>query len=170
MKLVCAGGFECGDGWYQVIDSLCANIEHHVKWKRGNRARDIRRNRAIKNGYDAVVKFLAGDHEPRDWHYERAQELINSGPQEPEPKVNRVVVDQVKEKFGGLRFYYHGGDNEVSGMVRMAESWAAVTCEKCGNPGHLRHGGWIRTLCDEHEAEYQARQTKYESEEVDEHV
>lgn len=67
-----------------------------------------------------------------------------------------VVVTQIKEKFGGLRFYYDGGDDTVDGMVRMAESWAARTCEVCGNPGTSRSGGWIRTLCDEHEAERQA--------------
>lgn len=26
-------GFECGDGWYNIIDQLCANIQHHVDWK-----------------------------------------------------------------------------------------------------------------------------------------
>jgi hypothetical protein len=42
-------------------------------------------------------------------------------------------------------------------MVRMAESWAAHTCEECGKPGKMRTGGWIRTLCEEHEAERQER-------------
>jgi hypothetical protein len=67
-----------------------------------------------------------------------------------EETVKQVVVIQVKEKFGGLRFYYEGGDKVVDGMVRMAESWAAVTCEQCGKPGQMRTGGWIKTLCDEH--------------------
>ena len=66
-----------------------------------------------------------------------------------------VTVSQVKEKFGGLRFYYSGGNDTVDGMVRMAESWAAHTCEECGAPGKSRSGGWIRTLCDHHEAERQ---------------
>lgn len=68
-----------------------------------------------------------------------------------------VSVNQIKEKLGGLRFYYSGGDDTVDGMVRMAESWAAHTCEICGQPGTIRSGGWIKTLCDEHEAERQAR-------------
>jgi hypothetical protein len=42
-------------------------------------------------------------------------------------------------------------------MVRMAEAWADHTCETCGNVGKSRNGGWIKTLCDEHEAERQAR-------------
>ena len=66
-----------------------------------------------------------------------------------------VTVVQVKEKFGTLRFYYDGGDDKIDGMVRMAESMSAVTCEKCGKPGTSTGGGWIKTLCDEHREEYQ---------------
>jgi hypothetical protein len=69
--------------------------------------------------------------------------------------VAQVTVNQIKEKFGGLRFYYSGGDDAIDGMVRMAESWAAHSCEECGAPGKSREGGWIRTLCDTHEAERQ---------------
>jgi hypothetical protein len=77
--------------------------------------------------------------------------------------VPQVVVGQIKEKFGGLRFYYSGGDDEISGMVRMAEAWAAHTCETCGAPGKRRDGGWIKTLCDHHEAERQQRINQYEN-------
>ena len=69
--------------------------------------------------------------------------------------VAQVTVNQIKEKFGGLRFYYSGGDDAIDGMVRMAESWAAHSCETCGSPGKSRSGGWIKTLCDHHEAERQ---------------
>ena len=77
--------------------------------------------------------------------------------------VPQVVVGQIKEKFGGLRFYYSGGDDEISGMVRMAEAWANNTCETCGAPGKRREGGWIKTLCDTHEAERQQRMKEYEN-------
>ena len=73
------------------------------------------------------------------------------------PVVEQVVVAQIKEKFGGLRFYYDGGDDRVYGMVRMAESWADHACEECGKPGKSRNTGWIKTLCDEHAAEREAR-------------
>lgn len=69
----------------------------------------------------------------------------------------QVVVEQIKEKFGGLRFYYQGGDEQIHGMVRMAEAWAGTACEECGGIGKRRGGGWVRTLCDVHEAERQAR-------------
>lgn len=106
-------GFDVGDGWYQILDSLCGNIQNYIDWK----------NRSATAGYN------------------------NTEP------VEQVVADQVKEKFGGLRFYYTGGDAEIRGMVQMAESWASVTCETCGSPGRYRHGGWIRTLCDTHAEE-----------------
>ena len=71
--------------------------------------------------------------------------------------VPQVTVAQIKEKFGGLRFYYDGGDEHINGMVRMAEAWADASCEECGAPGKRRDGGWIKTLCDHHEAERQQR-------------
>lgn len=75
---------------------------------------------------------------------------------EKHPVVEQVVVAQIKEKFGGLRFYYDGGDDAVRGMVRMAEAWADKHCEECGKPGQSRNTGWIKTLCDEHSAEREA--------------
>lgn len=69
----------------------------------------------------------------------------------------QVVVEQIKEKFGGLRFYYQGGDDYIHGLVSMAESWASVACEECGGIGKRRSGGWVRTLCDTHEHERNAR-------------
>ena len=77
--------------------------------------------------------------------------------------VAQVVVAQIKEKFGGLRFYYDGGDERIRGMVQMAEVWADASCEECGAPGKRRDGGWIKTLCDHHEAERQQRKKEYEN-------
>ena len=77
--------------------------------------------------------------------------------------VPQVTVAQIKEKFGGLRFYYDGGDEQIRGMVQMAEAWADTSCEECGAPGKRRDGGWIKTLCDHHEAERQQRIKQYEN-------
>ena len=100
-------GFSCGDGWFNIIDLLCANIQSHIDWENKN-----------------------------------------------EEKVPQVVVKQVKEKFGTLRFYISGGDDYIHGLVRMAESMSSRTCEKCGASGKL-YGvsekgitGWMHTHCD----------------------
>ena len=102
-------GFECGDGWFPILDQLMGNIQHHIDWK------------------------------------QQQKEKYNRG-----EGCTQVTLDQVKEKFGTLRFYYTGGDDVIDGMVRMAESMSGVTCEECGSPGKRVGGGWITTLCEEH--------------------
>ncbi len=106
---------------------------------------------AVGAGWWHIIESLCGN----------IQHHLNWKNKESET-VPQVQVMQIKEKFGGLRFYYDGGDDEISGMVRMAESWADQTCETCGNKGERRSGGWIRTLCDEHEAKYKVARGNYE--------
>ena len=59
-----------------------------------------------------------------------------------------VKFDQIKEKFGGLRIYFSGGDDYVEGVVSMAEEMSYKICEVCGNSGKPNKGGWITTLCN----------------------
>ena len=71
-------------------------------------------------------------------------------------------VLQVKEKFGGLRFYYHLDENHPQAgsfaeKVAIAEDQAVDICEICGQPGKRRSGGWIKTLCDQHAQDRQLR-------------
>jgi hypothetical protein len=96
-------GFECGDGWFPILNQLMGNIQHHIDWK--NRTEEV---------------------------------------------VAQVTLDQVKEKFGTLRFYYTGGDDYISGLVSMAESMSGITCETCSKPGTSTGGSWIKTACLEH--------------------
>jgi hypothetical protein len=60
-----------------------------------------------------------------------------------------VVAAQVKEKFGGLRFYINSGSEEAYKLISKAESESFKTCESCGNPGQRRGGGWVKTLCED---------------------
>jgi hypothetical protein len=65
-----------------------------------------------------------------------------------EEVVRQVTLDQVKEKFGTLRFYYSGGNDTIDGMVQMAESFSGHICEGCGNLGSTQGNGWVRTECE----------------------
>jgi hypothetical protein len=70
-------------------------------------------------------------------------------------------ICQVKEKFGGLRFYINEGSDEMHARISKAEDLSYQTCEVTGKPGQLRTDlGWIETLCDE---EYEKRIVKRNS-------
>lgn len=64
---------------------------------------------------------------------------------------------QIKEKFGGLRFYTDWAEHmsdELAGkaydIIGKYEDKSYCVCEVCGLPGSLRSGGWVRTLCNLH--------------------
>jgi len=60
-------------------------------------------------------------------------------------------VAQVKEKFGGLRFYINESSDDIWKRIQLAEQASYITCEKCGDLADLRTDiGWYLTLCDEH--------------------
>jgi hypothetical protein len=78
--------------------------------------------------------------------------------------VASIEVIQVKEKFGGLRFYYgfaktsnidQETKNQIEQLVKKAEDRCLNTCEACGEPGQLRKGNWLRVLCDTHHQQQQ---------------
>lgn len=70
----------------------------------------------------------------------------------PSEDVGPICASQVKEKFGGLRFYLTHGTEEMFNAIEEAEHLSYRTCEQCGMPGEAREGGWILTLCDECQA------------------
>jgi hypothetical protein len=152
-------GFDCGDGWYNILDKMCAIIQGHINNTRAQRVRALLFNRALG-------KAMRGDMSSYNRLYWYQKKEIDERLKDPEPQCEQVpracpqvIATQVKEKFGTLRFYYWGGDEYCSGVESMAESMSAVTCEVCGSPGMLRQGGWIRALCDEH-----AKEAGYEEE------
>lgn len=92
-------GFECGDGWFTIIDAACALIQRHI------------------DTTDA----------------------------------QQLVASQVKEKFGGLRFYYRHGDDYAMSVVGLVEMLSAHVCELCGTWGEgVSLFGWMQTRCPEH--------------------
>lgn len=107
---------------------------------------------AIDEGWWPIIEVLCSNIQRHiDWKQEQKEKYQRG------EGCEQVIVEQIKEKFGGLRFYYNGGDEYIRGLVAMAESWADATCEECGNLGKLRGRGWMKTLCDKHEAERQLR-------------
>jgi len=154
-------GFECGDGWFNILDQLMGSIQHHIDWKEKQRKWAIDYNAMAaqcKAGnfelFEETMKALPND----EYKEKRLAEIVAGDFREVPESIPQVTLDQVKEKFGTLRFYYSGGDDYIEGMVRLAEGMTEVTCESCGNVGERRGGGWVHTYCTPcEEAREQAR-------------
>jgi hypothetical protein len=70
---------------------------------------------------------------------------------EQEATGRQFEVLQVKEKFGGLRFYVNCRRNEaIRQRIGIALDKSFHTCEICGQPETPREARCIKTLCDEH--------------------
>jgi hypothetical protein len=106
---------DIGDGWYDLITTICDGVISNQK------------------RHEANTKLL-----------------IKMGKQQETKEYYPVKAVQIKEKFGGLRFYVSGGDEFDRGVIFTAEAMSRKICETCGQKGKTRDDGWMITLCDEH--------------------
>jgi hypothetical protein len=157
-------GFECGDGWFNILDQLMGSIQHHIDWKEKQRNWAIKYNEMATQAkagnfelFEEDMKALPNDH----YKEKRLAEIVAGDFREVPKSIPQVTLDQVKEKFGTLRFYYSGGDDYIDGMVSLAESLTGVTCEGCGNIGERRGGGWVHTYCGTCEEKREAERAEY---------
>ena len=71
------------------------------------------------------------------------------------------MIQQIKEKFGTLRFYYNTLNSQypkiveksISALVSQSESKSVNVCEICGKYGETRTNGIVFTSCDKHKLE-----------------
>lgn len=159
-SLECPCGVWVPKGWQKTVEELCGVIDNYIKCT-------YRLDGEITN---KMYYFWYSIRECLDWSHRRFLKLF---PKLNKYKFNKpffsfiekfrqrsikytkynkvypptVKIDQIKEKFGELRFYYSGGDKQVAGMVRFAEYLANQTCEVSGEKGELCvRGGWYKTL------------------------
>lgn len=59
-----------------------------------------------------------------------------------------IIVHQIKEKFGELRFYTNFVTPELDDLIEEAEGIAWNTCETCGSTKNIGHTmGWVSVVC-----------------------
>lgn len=145
-------GISCGDGWYNIIDTLCSflqglvdkpheEISMYQEWINEERKKNEPR------------KEYSGGYMPSsEEKIKRYQEHIE---EQKKKIIPQLEAAQVKEKYGSLRFYLSGYPVQpeiyarVNAYVKFAESMSYVTCESCGAPGKQQGGHWVFTLCDD---------------------
>jgi hypothetical protein len=126
------------DGWFDIIDILCGNIQ--------NRIDNVIRQR------EYTIEWNENVNDP-DFEWTA---FVKREEREVPKLIEQVVATQIKEKFGTLRFYYSGGDEFIRGLESMAASMTSRICEQCGCPGTSRSTKkqrWVLVLCDKHAEE-----------------
>lgn len=125
-------GFDCGDGWYSLIDGLCSALMSPV--------------------YNARSLLKYYETAPADTNY-YTEEQWAALKEQTRAKLAEVaarvpVATQVKEKYGTLRFYVKGASDEQYAMITLAEHLSAKVCETCGSMNARQWGhSWITTMC-----------------------
>lgn len=137
-------GFECDDGWYMLLDELMGEIKNHIENENRNRSNEFKSKFLAKLSYILRIKTSHKQKLLRklgEWIYKKA-------PRGKFPPIY-LNISQVKEKLGGLRFDYYGGDDTIFGMTRLAEKLSYKICENCGSTDKVTQTkGWIKTLCN----------------------
>lgn len=148
-----AFGIETGPGWYNILDQLCANIQWRIDSSQKSHncviEYNLMRSRARAGNWELFNKYYDYD-QTEDQQKRNREYILKSEPRSVPELVPQVVANQVKEKYGTLRFYYTGGDDVIDGMVLMAEAMSSVTCDVCGAPGKETGRSWFLTRCEEH--------------------
>lgn len=112
------------DGWLPIIDKLCRSIQNYIDHT----------SRSVPN-----PDYIEGKE------YDRSDKTTHKFIQQ---KPEQVTCVQMKEKFGGLRFYENGADKQVDGMISMAEDLCDHTCERCGSEENIGYTtGWVTVCC-----------------------
>ena len=124
-KTVMCWGFSCGDGWFNIINNLSKFLS-------------------------APYLYAVDNYEFAKAHNFSAERIEKAREEVEFLRKTHPVAIQVKEKFGGLRFYLKNSTPEIDKAVQLAETMSYNTCEVCGKRGTRRDTSWIRTLCNEH--------------------
>lgn len=141
-------GLSVGNGWYSIIRDLSAKLEPLI-------AQFIEQNpRRCEN-----CGLLESEHLRVPRH--PLLGMVDLGEEPPPGEADRTPIcrnfllshpraAQVKEKFGGLRFYMEGPVTaEMAQHISAAEALSLETCEVCGKPGTQAEGYWIKIKCDD---------------------
>jgi hypothetical protein len=105
----------------------------------------------VGDGWEPLIRELS----------EKIYSLVQKYNSTLETEDYKFAVIQVKEKFGGLRYYTNWHIEEIQNIINEYEGRSYSTCEECGKPGEASGKNWIVTLCPDHEKRREERRWEY---------
>ena len=134
-------GISCGDGWYNILDTLCFYLQDLVD----------KPHKDIEMYESWIQKEKEKSKDINEEWIKKCEKLIKESQKKIIPQLE---ASQVKQKYGSLRFYLDGYpaqseiDAKVTAYINFAETMSCCTCEVCGIPAKQKTSGWIKTICE----------------------
>ena len=105
----------------------------------------------VPEDYDYTYTEL--DAMPRGWRIRFGEEMVEEISQELKKYdfEDRYRIIQIKEKYGGLR-WYDGGvpiNSAIHDIIRKYDELSYRTCIRCGKPAKYITNGWISPFCED---------------------
>ena len=103
-----------------------------------------------QESYHGVTSTML-DNMPQGWRIAFGRELCKELKEElvKNNALDSYEIEQIKEKFGGLRWYDNCHLPGVQFIIAKYGVLSEKTCISCGKPAKWISGGWISPYCDE---------------------
>lgn len=85
---------------------------------------------------------------PTGWRLKFGESLFNELKETIKKyKLNKYEIVDIKEKFGTLRWYSFGGNEETENIIKKYEDVSQYVCQICGKPAEVVTLNWIGFYC-----------------------
>lgn len=127
-----AFGIQCGDGWFNLIYKLCADIES-VLTVNGTIDEDWPHVLQVKEKFAGLRFYISRSHKS----------------EVSMPANGFVEVRPISDV------------DEIGDLIEAAEAKSFEICEDCGVPGTMYRDGWWHVKCDACEAIYRKKREEF---------
>lgn len=105
----------------------------------------------LKDNYDDMMTYTWLDNMPIGWRIAFGEQMCKEIKEElvKNNELDSYEIIDIKEKFGGLRWYDNSGLPGMQFIIAKYEALSEKTCINCGKPANWISKGWISPYCDD---------------------
>lgn len=130
-----------------------------------NKQKNIKQNKILVNKYPFLLprnvwtgevpdnydySYTELDDMPEGWRIAFGESFLEELKTALGDYAPNYRISQIKEKWGGLRWYDFGRTEEAEKIISKYEQLSETICIVCGKPAVAMTAGWIVPVCAEH--------------------
>ena len=133
-------GFDCGDGWFNIINQLCQNIQNHIEWNNKNFEKGYAQYKQVPQVVATQVKEKFGSLR---FYYDGGDDFISG-------------LVSMAESMSGVTCECCG----VPTTSRTIHGWVTTLCEACEGKNEILRAEALAKYNAEHEETYKKTENK----------